>query len=294
MAQQAPSVTGRTSAGACAASSERSSAPCYVFDIVQKAEGVTVDAYREKLKAWCKSWVFQLEKGDTGYLHYQGRVSLIKKRRAPEIASMFNDELYKTKFLPTSNNARDKEAFYCVKADTRVEGPWKDTDLPPITFTRQMLEFQSYTKYPWQLDVERFCTEWDKRSINWIYDAEGCKGKSDLVEWLDTNRIANVVPPMRSAEDIMQFCMSQPPARAYLIDMPRAMKKDNLVEFYAGIEQLKNGFLYDKRYKGQKKWIDRPAVIVFANVPPAMWALSPDRWKMWTIVDYKLEPYTSI
>ena len=30
---------------------------------------------------WWNKWVFQLERGDTGYEHWQGRVSLIKKRR---------------------------------------------------------------------------------------------------------------------------------------------------------------------------------------------------------------------
>lgn len=284
MEQQPDIVTGRTSATGC-------QTPCYVYDITVKAEGISTLMLHEKLRAWCKNYVFQLEQGDGGYLHYQGRVSLIKKRRTTEIAKLFNEDLYKVHWLPTTNNARDKETFYQIKADTRVDGPWKDTDYEaPIILTRQMLEFREFEQYPWQRSIIDICGKWDKRSIHWIYDEGGFKGKSDLVEWIDTNRIGMVVPPMRNLEDIMQFCMCQKPAKAYLIDLPRAMKKDHLCEFYAGLESLKNGFLYDKRYKGTKKWIDRPAVIVFSNTLPDRHAMSQDRWKIWSIVDFALKP----
>lgn len=269
--------------------------PCFVHDITVKAEGVTVDALHEKLREWCKKWIFQLEKGDGGYLHYQGRVTLIKKRRPVEIANLFNDDLFKVRWSVTSSNARDKESFYCIKADTKVDGPWKDTDYrPPVVLTRQMQEFVNFTRYPWQSKVEEFCKEWDKRTIHWIYDEGGYNGKSDLVEWLDVNRIACVVPPMRNTEDILQFVYCQPDSRAYLIDFPRSMKKDHLCEFYSGIEALKNGFVYDKRYKGQKRWIDRPAIIIFSNTLPPSAAMSRDRWKVWSIVDHDLSPASSI
>lgn len=269
--------------------------PCYVFDITVKADGVTVDGLHAKLREWCKMWVFQLEKGDGGYVHYQGRVTLVKKRRASEIAKLFNDDLFKVHWSPTSNNARDKEAFYCIKADTRVDGPWKDSDYrPPVVLTRQMREFAEFTRHPWQTKVEEFCKEWDKRTIHWVYDEHGCNGKSDLVEWLDVNNIACVVPPMRSIEDILQFAFSCTSARAYLIDFPRAMKKEHLCEFYAGIECLKNGFVYDKRYKGQKRWMDRPAIVIFSNVLPPTAAMSRDRWKVWRIEDRDLIACSSI
>ncbi len=254
-----------------------------------------VDALHEKLREWCKQYVFQLEKGDGGYVHYQGRCTLIKKRRPAEIAKLFNDDLFKVHWTATSNNARDKDSFYCIKADTRVDGPWKDSDYQaPIVYTKQMREFSEFTKYPWQSKVEEFCKQWDKRVIHWIYDEKGCNGKSDLVEWLDTNRIASVVPPMRSIEDILQFVSSNKDSPAYLIDFPRAMKKEHLCEFYAGIECLKNGFVYDKRYKGKKRWMDRPAIVVFANILPPSAAMSRDRWKVWEIVDGDLTPASSI
>ena len=37
---------------------------------------------------------------------------------------------------PTKNNEYQKEAFYCIKYDTRVDGPWANTD-PEPTYTLQ-------------------------------------------------------------------------------------------------------------------------------------------------------------
>lgn len=267
---------------------------CFVHDVTIKAEGVTVQALHEKLLQYCKRYVFQMERGDGGYLHYQGRVTLIKKRRVAEIAKIFNDDLFKAWFTPTSNNARDRESFYCMKADTRVDGPWKESDYQaPIVYTRQMREFMAFERYPWQVQVEKWCKEWDKRTIYWVYDRTGCNGKSDLVEFLHTTKVASVVPPMRNLEDIVQFCMSYP-AKAYLIDFPRAMKKEALFEFYAALETLKNGYLYDKRYKGKCMFIDRPAVIIFSNSEPDDSSMSRDRWSVWELKGKKLEPLSAV
>ena len=52
---------------------------------------------------------------------------------------------------------------------------------------------------------------------------------------------------------------------------------------FSGIEQLKNGYLFDDRYSFKRKFIDSPAVWVFVNKLPDPKYLSPDRWKYYTI-----------
>ena len=81
------------------------------------------------------------------------------------------------------------------------------------------------------------------------------------------------------------------PAKLYLIDMPRAMKKKKLNSLYSGIEQLKNGFMYDLRYHGKFRAIDDPNIIVFTNTPPKMSYLSADRWVLWEVVDKQLKSF---
>lgn len=78
------------------------------------------------LREWCKHYVFQEERGDSGYEHWQGRVRLIKARRWNEI---------KGKFCPGGNvtptvdkQFQEKTFTYVMKADTRVAGPWDDRD----------------------------------------------------------------------------------------------------------------------------------------------------------------------
>ena len=72
----------------------------------------------------CKKYCFQKEKGESGYVHYQGRVSMKTKIRLDRLCSV---EPIKGKWSVTSNANRDND-FYVVKDDTRIEGPWKDTD----------------------------------------------------------------------------------------------------------------------------------------------------------------------
>ena len=73
--------------------------------------------------------------------------------------------------------------------------------------------------------------------------------------------------------------------------MPRGMKKDRLGDFYAGIEVIKNGVAYDKRYAAKKIRFDRPRIIVFTNMMPNLDLMSKDRWALWEIKNNKLIKY---
>ena len=53
-------------------------------------------------------------------------------------------------------------------------------------------------------------------------------------------------------------------------------------EFYAGLECLKNGMCYNKRYALMKRF-DRPAVVVFTNTLPEWSFMSADRWSPWIV-----------
>ena len=70
--------------------------------------------------------------------------------------------------------------------------------------------------------------------------------------------------------------------------MPRAMKKNKLNALYSGIEQNKNGMMYDLRYHGKFLNIDEPNIVVFTNSPPKMSYLSHDRWNLLKVADNEL------
>jgi hypothetical protein len=250
------------------------------------------DSLRELLKPIAKFYVFQLEEGATGYRHWQGRLRLIKKRRKHSALRLFPKGLAPQYFEPTVvTEFLTGEAFYQMKEDTRVDGPYTDRDPPPPVITKQMELFDKWGLLPWQETLKQQVSTFCLRSIDLVYDAVGNAGKSLFTEHMELKGHSEEVPPFRLMEDIFGWVASRPIAKTYIIDMPRGMKKDKLGDFYSGIEVIKNGVAYDKRYSAKKIRFDRPRVIVFTNTLPCLSLLSADRWNLWIINDKKLESY---
>lgn len=91
------------------------------FDFWLKLDKDKIDLF---LQEHCKKWAFQLERGKkTGRYHFQGRFSLKEKTRLSGLVKL----LPGAHFSKTSNENRTN-TFYVEKTDTRVDGPWKDTD----------------------------------------------------------------------------------------------------------------------------------------------------------------------
>lgn len=256
------------------------------YDFRLNADGLVRADLEATLRELASKWTFQLERGDSGYMHYQGRLSLKKKRRVAEIKMFWRKQYADGNLLvdlpnylaPTSRPSTG-DAFYVTKLDTRVEGPWSDRDQVKV-LTRQLREFLQHEMYPWQQKVMAMAEELDDRYINIIYDTRGNLGKSVFCEWMEYEGRAFEVPPFRLMEDLMGFVMSFKVYPAYMVDMPRGMKKDRLGEFYSGLETLKNGVAYDKRYEGRKMRFDRPQIFVFTNTLPEFSLMSRDRWRV--------------
>lgn len=260
------------------------------YDLTVPGDACSVPELASWLNSWAKKWVFQKERGEeTGYVHYQVRLHLHVKRRLHEIVAATKDFCPTKHWSITSTNVHAGQNFnYVLKADTRIDGPFKDSDYedPPI-LTRQLKKFDAVNFYPWQTSVAAWCTQEDDRSIKLIHDPNGDAGKSIMAEYLEYHGLAFEIPPFRVMEDIMQCVMAIKPKKAYLIDMPRAMKKDRMADFYSGLECLKNGIAYDKRYAFKKRRMDRPQVIVFTNILPDWRFMSLDRWEVYTMGDDK-------
>lgn len=176
-----------------------------------------------------------------------------------------------------------------MKADTRVDGPWTEKDYrQPKELTKQLqVSGILDNMYPWQTELMQRVQDFDMRTIHMVVCKKGGEGKTMFSEMMEYKDLAFEVPPFTSMEDIMQCVMGVPPYKTYLIDMPRAMPKSRLAGFFAGIESLKNGVMYDKRYHFKKRRIDRPNIIVFSNKLPKLQYLSRDRWRLWTITQDK-------
>lgn len=260
--------------------------PIALYDFTIPIDYYTVTELQHILRHQCKRWVFQCEKGkgETEYEHYQVRLSLKKKMRW---TTMKKSPILKGRHSPTSNPTVFKgDFFYVMKEDTRTSGPFKDTDEEKV-MTKQLKWFSKQKLRTFQKDIINESKIFDMRKINLIWDTTGCCGKSLLSEFMEFHGLAEEIPPFRLMDDIFQWVCSRGIKTgfkpAYIVDMPRGMKKDKLGDFYSGIEVIKNGVAYDKRNSAKKCRFDRPRIFVFTNTLPSFDLMSHDRWCVWKI-----------
>lgn len=275
--------------------------PVACYDFRLNAVGLSETTIVESLRRIAKYWVFQEEEGDSGYLHYQGRFSLIKKRRKPELMKLWT-ELGLTMPLPnylepTTNVEKKATSFsYVMKEDTRKRGPWSDQE-DEVYIPRQY-RGKLDTLYPYQKVIFDSAKEFDGRIINLIYCPHGNKGKSTIASLCELYGKGIDLPPVNDADKLIasacDICMAKKvrdPSPIF-VDLPRAMDKSRLYGIFTAIEVIKKGKLFDLRHHYKQWWIDSPAVWVFMNTRPELNYLSKDRWCVWTINDaYELVPY---
>jgi len=272
------------------------------WDFRCNANDLSEDVIIESLKRIAKHWVFQEESGHTsGYLHYQGRMSLIKKARKSELMALWST-LELAWPLPNYLEPTSKEVFktsdfsYVTKEDTRTRGPWTDKDAK-VYIPRQYRNLMS-SLYPYQRVIFESAQTFDTRVINFIYCVRGNIGKSTVASLCELFGTGIDLPPVNDSEKLIQsacnICMAKNIRNPspFFVDLPRAMDKNKLYGIYSAIEQIKKGKLFDCRYNYTEWWIDSPQIWVFSNREPDLSMLSLDRWKLWTVDDgFNLVPY---
>lgn len=270
------------------------SSPVCVFDVTLPADAVSVSAVKTSLKELAKTWTFQLEQGsETGYRHYQIRLSLFKKRRQGEAIKLFRssseiwDCLSPKNFRPTvTGNCTTMS--YVMKADTRIDGPWTDKDPEELYVPKQVRDVKLY---PWQEQVVQTFSVWDSRHINVIVNQEGNIGKSVLKTYCGVTGRARAIPPFENHKDLMNMVYDMKPKESgavYLIDIPRAINQQGMRGLWAAVESLKDGYCYDLRYKFRECYFDCPVIWCFMNEMPETKWLSADRWKFFNVENNQL------
>lgn len=149
-------------------------------------------------------------------------------------------------------------------------------------------------RYPWQKDLLKIIyndvTEeffpGDDRSIYWIFDQNGCVGKSKFVKWLCINRPQEVAKiPFGSSTQLRSALISCRAKMCYFIDIPRTVGLDDqLNNLITVLEDMKNGHIVSPMYgKYSDLLMDPPHVIVFSNQKCPRELMSDDRWKSFEI-----------
>jgi len=254
-----------------------------VYDARYSAVSRSHEDIIQSLSGIAKKYCFQLEESDSGYRHYQMRMSLTKKRRRNEALKLFPENFKPEYFQPTTNKEyQSGDNFYCLKLDTRISGPWRDDDVA-IYIPRQVRDMRD-TLRPFQQHIAHDGENYDPRTINVLVDTKGNSGKSCLTSYVRCCvKGGCVLPSVNDYRDVLRMVCYLPTATLYIIDMPRSMPKWSLQGFYSAIESVKSGYAYDDRYKFKEKHFDSPSIWIMTNQVPDLDYLSHDRWKLWKI-----------
>lgn len=249
------------------------------------------------LKNLCDEYVIQHERAPSGYEHWQARIKTKMRYRYTTMVKKINKIAVSgsSKRVSITHTHNINNYQYVTKDNTRIGEPICHNVILkgyiPIQY-RMMT-----TMRPFQQNIIERCSvkcPWDCRTINVVYNTIGNVGKSKLVGYMRSHKLARPIPPQKDQRDILRMVCDCPVSNAYLIDLPRAMKKDKMWGLWSAIEIIKDGYAYDDRHKFKEKEFDVPHIWVFTNFLPEKdgQLLSDDRWKIWTIgPEYNLIPW---
>lgn len=229
---------------------------------LKKEEDDTAMLLSQKLMSFCKKFTFQLEQGEkTGYLHWQIFISLKTKERFDTVKNLFPSAAH---IEPCKDGW--KAAKYCSKEETRIEGP----------YTEESIFIKTIDKlYDWQSKIKDECMkEPDDRTINWIWDKDGCTGKTSFCKYMYLKHKATILGN-GAFKDIAMALPEHP--RIVMFNITRDLEE----RFnYSAVEAVKDGLIFSGKYESKTKIFNSPHVYVFANFEPRLDAMSRDRWRI--------------
>lgn len=263
----------------------------YCYDFTLGTEFALVEDVKEWLTTNCKKWCFQRELSEEcNYEHFQGRFSLKAKLRMINVKEKCPwPEIH----LSMTSKGNQSNMFYVSKEESRVDGPWANTDPGQAYVPRHIRKIESLLPFQ-QTILDMNKAEEDTRTIHCIVNESGNLGKSTFITYCSVKGIATEIPPCNDFNGIMQMVFDLPKVGCYFFDLPKATDKKNLKGLFTGIEHVKDGKAYDPRYHMRQVYFDIPNIFIFTNTYPDLELVSRDRWKIWTINEtLQLVPFNS-
>lgn len=240
------------------------------WDMTVKKASANLEMLMSGLDRTADRYVIGEEIGDGGYEHYQIRaVFKVPKEMATVHNFLCENGASEHWITPTQKICHNFD--YCEKEGKFIRS-WE----------KSLRKFATIELRDWQAQVQGLMQAQSERQCLVVYDPIGNHGKTYFAKFMQATHQAQYVPPMQDAQDFMAFCLEKP-AKAYIFDMPRAESVKQRKGMWSAIEQIKNGYIYDKRYKFRDAWIEPPKVCVFCNELPDTDLLSADRWYITTI-----------
>lgn len=241
------------------------------------------------------------EKGEKGTEHLQGYFQLKEKKALTWIKKHINSRMH----VEQAKGSPKQNIEYCTKDNNykevghvKIQGSntqelynkiiesktWNDV-LQIEGIERRMKYAQEVfknkpkermpeiTPRSWQkkiLDIIK--EEPDDRTIHWIYDEKGGKGKTYLSKYLVSNHGAFYASPMKSS-DILYLYNNE---RIFIYDIPRSVDEEYIN--YGVLEKVKDGIYTAGKYEGKQAYRNSNVhIIVFSNQDVPHGKFSEDR-----------------
>lgn len=242
---------------------------------------------------------FQKEEGEnTHRIHYQMRIDLKSKERRmtkTTLVGVFQSayDITNLTLRPESNNSLKKDAlaFYVMKNETRLEGPWMDKGFKapekPYEYTGKDLQMMAQP-LPWQTEImEMMKRDPDDRTVTWICQRTGNAGKSKLQKWLCWKGMAKRISMGLAHQIKTAFCTSEKRYQTYVMNIPRVVGKEEAQrELFSAIEEIKDGWVTGVMYGIEREaFFEPPHIFVFSNELPNLGLCSADRWELYEFED---------
>lgn len=131
-----------------------------------------------------------------------------------------------------------------------------------------------FEPYEWQQDIlDCIADPPDARTIFWVYDETGGKGKSRLAAHLVSKHDGII---LGGKLDDMKYAFSRDVSKVAIFDLTRT-QSDCMKGLVSFAESLKNGMYMNAKYESRMVTFARPHVIFFANFMPPENVWSADR-----------------
>lgn len=223
-----------------------------------------------------KRTIFQLEKAPgTGTLHFQGGAEWSSQMRGSTLTKRFKG-IWLDKLM-------DWSMAYGRKTESRVDGPWAFGCVIP----RPILFVERDKMYPWQAELfdrlKEPCLE--DRKVLWVWERDGCRGKSSLIKSLQVELGADSVLSLGGDEKDIMFAIraivkpQKGPQTADLRVVAFDFERGHHVP-YDAFGPIKNGSIFSPKYESCNVLFSPVHVVCFANFPPDMDRISADRWEI--------------